>query len=218
MAMDLNADLEELRQLQSIAKRPRVVSFLSGEILNLEKTQRAAEESNQVKATPIQTSTARTSDISYTTVGSFSWDQENDKVKIYISLEGVNQEQVVSNFQPWSFDVKFHDVQGKNYRYAVPKLNKAIVPEKCRLTVKPHRVIITLQKAERGNWLDLYFKEDKLKPSLESKADPMAGIMDLMKNMYEEGDEDMKRTISKAWSEARSGKKPDPLKGYGGDL
>ncbi|XP_057827587.1 uncharacterized protein LOC131038731 [Cryptomeria japonica] len=222
MAMDLNADLEELRHLQSIAKRPRVVSLLSSEIHNLEKAQRAVEESNQVKATPIQTplqiSTARSSEISYTTVGSFSWDQENEKVKIYVSLEGVNQEQVVSNFQPWSFDVKFHDVQGKNYRCAVPKLNKAIVPEKCRLTVKPHRVIITLQKAEKGNWLDLYFKEDKLKPSLENKADPMAGIMDLMKNMYDEGDEDMKRTIAKAWSEARSGKKADPLKGYGSDL
>ncbi|KAG9442364.1 hypothetical protein H6P81_018218 [Aristolochia fimbriata] len=41
----------------------------------------------------------------------------------------------------------------------------------------------------------------------------MAGIMDLMKNMYEEGDEDMKRTIAKAWTDARLVKR-DPLKGY----
>jgi calcyclin binding protein len=72
------------------------------------------------------------------------------------------------------------------------------------------------------------------------KKDPMSGIMDLMKvsaftnshhlidvcdalttcymdshmqNMYEEGDEDMKRTIAKAWSDARSGKAADPMKG-----
>uniref|UniRef100_A0A0C9S0N8 Calcyclin-binding protein n=1 Tax=Wollemia nobilis TaxID=56998 RepID=A0A0C9S0N8_9CONI len=218
MATDLNGDLEELRHLQSIAKRPRVLSLLSGEIHNLEKAQQAAESTKQVKVAPLQTPTARSSEISYTTIGSFSWDQENEKVKIYVSLEGVNQEQVVSNFQPWSFDVKFHDIQGKNYRCAVPKLNKAIVPEKCRLTIKPHRVIITLQKAEKGNWQDLYNKGDKLKPSLDNNKDPMAGIMDLMKNMYDEGDEDMKRTIAKAWSEARSGKKPDPLKGYDSDL
>ncbi|KAH9290560.1 hypothetical protein KI387_034677 [Taxus chinensis] len=234
MALDLNADLEELRQLQSIAKRPRVLSLLSAEIQNLDKARQAEGATNQVKVTPLQTSTVtplqtstvtplhtstvRSSETSYTTLGSFSWDQENDKVKIYVSLEGVNQEHVVSNFQPWSFDVKFHDIQGKNYRCAVPKLNKAIIPEKCRLTFKPNRVIITLLKAEKGNWLDLYYKEDKFKPSLEKKADPMAGIMDLMKNMYDEGDEDMKRTISKAWSEARSGKQADPLKGYGSDL
>lgn len=69
----------------------------------------------------------------------------------------------------------------------------------------------------------------------------MAGIMDLMKvgqmllaslhfvlvgkcwiciffrlnslqNMYEEGDDDMKRTIAKAWTDARNGKTADPLK------
>eukprot|EP01018_Ginkgo_biloba_P013649 Gb_30699 [translate_table: standard] len=217
MANDLDADIEELRQLQSVAKRPRILSLLSGEIQKLEKAQRAAESSNQVKVAPLQTSTAST-EIRYTTLGSFSWDQDNEKVKIYVSLEGVNQERVISNFQPSSFDVKLHDIQGKNYRCGVPKLNKSIVPEKCRVTVKPQRVIITLQKSDKSNWSDLYYKDDKLKPNLDKDKDPMAGIMDLMKNMYDEGDEDMKRTIAKAWSEARSGKKPDPLKGYGGGL
>lgn len=33
-------------------------------------------------------------------------------------------------------------------------------------------------------------------------------------NMYEEGDEEMKKTIAKAWTDARSGKTADPLKGY----
>ncbi|KAB2007649.1 hypothetical protein ES319_D10G044200v1 [Gossypium barbadense] len=42
----------------------------------------------------------------------------------------------------------------------------------------------------------------------------MAGIMDLMKNMHEEGDDEMKRTIAKAWTDGRSGKTNDPFKGY----
>ncbi|MBA0695512.1 hypothetical protein Goari_002136, partial [Gossypium aridum] len=166
--------------------------------------------------TPISTSVKAPVNpaVSYVTLASFSWDQDNDKVKIYVSLEGVEQEKIQTEFKPMSFDIKFHDVQGKNYRCAVPKLNKEIEPEKCKVMVKPTRVIITLFKASKGNWTDLQFKEDKLKPNLDKEGDPMAGIMDLMKNMYEEGDEEMKRTIAKAWTDARSGKTNDPLKGY----
>ncbi|KAL0398333.1 UNVERIFIED_CONTAM: Calcyclin-binding protein [Sesamum radiatum] len=218
---DFALDLEELKQLQTIAKRPRVFSLISSEIRNLEKlTKEAASAPAPVSAvsaaTPISSApkAALNPSLTYATLGSFSWDQDNDKLKIYVSLEGVDQEKIEADFKPMSFDIKFHDVQGKNYRYAVPKLNKEIVPEKCKVLVKPKRVVVTLVKASKGNWLDLHFKEDKLKPNLDKEKDPMAGIMDLMKNMYEEGDEDMKRTIAKAWSDARSGKTADPLKGY----
>ncbi|OMO65665.1 Calcyclin-binding protein [Corchorus olitorius] len=217
MAEDLALDLEELRQLQSIAKRPRVLSLISSEISNLEKLQTSKEVAagSQIP-TPISTSVKASVNpaLSYVTLASFSWDQDNDKVKIYVSLEGVDQEKIETEFKPTSFDVKFHDVKGKNYRCAIPKLNKEIAPEKCRVLVKPTRVIITLFKASKGNWSDLHYKEDKLTPNLDKERDPMAGIMDLMKNMYEEGDEDMKRTIAKAWTDARSGKTADPLKGY----
>ncbi|GMY37921.1 calcyclin-binding protein [Fagus crenata] len=217
MADEVALDLEELRQLQSIAKRPRVVSLISSEIQNLEKLSKeaASAPASQIP-TPISTAPKVLSSpaVNYVTLGSFSWDQDNDKVKIYISLEGVEQEKVETEFKPISFDVKFYDVQGKNYRCAIPKLNKEIVPEKCKVVVKPTRVTIILFKASKGNWLDLQFKDDKLKPNLEKERDPMAGIMDLMKNMYEEGDEEMKRTIAKAWTDARSGKTADPLKGY----
>ncbi|KAI3456007.1 hypothetical protein Pfo_012670 [Paulownia fortunei] len=223
---DLALDLDELRKLQSIAKRPRVVSLISSEISNLEKLSKEAASATSLP-TPAPVSTVNTPTpissvpkaasnplLNYVTLGSFSWDQDNDQLKIYISLEGVNQEKVEADFKPMSFDIKFHDVQGKNYRCAVPKLNKEIVPEKCKLIVKPKRVVVTLVKASKGNWLDLHFKEDKLKPNLDKERDPMAGIMDLMKNMYEEGDEEMKRTIAKAWTDARSGKAADPLQSY----
>ncbi|KAJ9565663.1 hypothetical protein OSB04_001629 [Centaurea solstitialis] len=226
MANDLSLDLEELRHLQSIAKRPHVVSLISSEIRNLEEKQSNDAASVAPIPTPtptpiptptpasVTTNLKAVSDpvLKYTTLGSFSWDQDTDKVKIYIFLEGVDQEKVQTEFNPKSVDVKFHDVQGKNYRCAIPKLNKEIVPEKCKVLVKPTKVIITLVKASKGNWLDLHFKEDKLKPSLDKERDPMAGIMDLMKNMYEEGDDEMKKTIAKAWTDARSdssGQSPD---------
>ncbi|CBI30889.3 hypothetical protein VitviT2T_015423 [Vitis vinifera] len=217
MAEDFELDLEELRHLQSIAKRPRIVSLISSEIRNLEKLSKAAVSTSTLQTpAPLPTPASATSTpaLNYVTLGSFSWDQDNEKVKIYVSLEGVEQEKMDTLFKPTSIDVKFHEVQGKNYRCAIPKLNKEIVPEKCKVVIKPTRVIITLFKASKGNWLDLKFKEDKLKPDLDKERDPMAGIMDLMKNMYEEGDDEMKQTIAKAWSDARSGKTADPLKGY----
>ncbi|KAL4335217.1 hypothetical protein GQ457_07G030210 [Hibiscus cannabinus] len=215
MAEESALDLEELRHLQSIAKRSRILSLISSEIRSLEKLQASKEDGNAVAPpTATQIPTPINPALAYVSVASFSWDQDNDKVKIYVSLEGVEQEKIQTEFKPKSFDVKLHDVKGKNYRCAVPKLSREIVPEKCKVVVKPTRVIIVLFKASKGDWSDLYFKEDKLKPNLDKEQDPMAGIMNLMKNMYEEGDEEMKRTIAKAWTDARSGKAEDTLKGY----
>ncbi|XP_057471339.1 uncharacterized protein LOC130760147 isoform X2 [Actinidia eriantha] len=189
MADDLVLDLAELRHLESIAKRPRVVSLISSEIRNLEKLSEKAgstvtsqTQTPSTTPTPIPTAKVVSNPVlNYVTLASFSWDQDNDKVKIYLSLEGVDQEKMETDIKPMSIDMKFHDVQGKNYRCAIPKLNKEIVPDKCKVVVKPTRVIITLPKASKGNWLDLHFKEDKLKPNLDKDRDPMAGIMDLMK-------------------------------------
>ncbi|VAH79838.1 unnamed protein product [Triticum turgidum subsp. durum] len=199
-ADELRLDLEELRRLEGLAKRPRVVSLLSNEI-------RSVDAKLASRAAPVQTqapqavavAAAAPAGLSYVTLGSFSWDQDNEKVE--------------TTFKPMSVDIKFHDVKGKNYRCAIPKLNKEIVPEKCKIVVKPTKIVITLWKASSGNWLDLHYKEDKFKPSMDKEKDPMSGIMDLMKGMYEEGDEDMKRTIAKAWSDARSGKTADPMRG-----
>ncbi|KAJ6798076.1 calcyclin-binding protein-like [Iris pallida] len=216
MGEELRLDLEELKQLESIAKRPRVLSLLSSEIRSLD-----SKLSKPAPAAPSPPSAAKapaaSGATSYVTLDKFSWDQDSDKIKIYVFLEGVEQEKVETVFNPMSVDIKFHDVQGKNYRCAIPKLNKEILPDKCKVLVKPTKVIITMCKAAKGNWLDLHFKEDKLKPSIDKDKDkdPMAGIMDLMKNMYEDGDEEMKRTIAKAWSDARTGKTTDSLRGFG---
>ncbi|KAM1883409.1 hypothetical protein ACFX13_004779 [Malus domestica] len=204
MAEEVALDVEELRHLQSIAKRSRVINLISTEIRTLEKkmSQEAAASPALQIPTPISTDTA-TPTLHYTALSSFSWDQDNDKVKIYIFLEGVDQEKIETDFKPMSFDIKLHDVEGKNYRFG--KLNKEINPEKCKVLVKPTRAVINLAKTSKDYWLDLKFKEDKLKPSLDKEKDPMAGIMDLMKNMYDEGDPDMKRTIAKAWTDAKFG-------------
>ena len=39
--------------------------------------------------------------------------------------------------------------------------------------------------------------------------------MDMMKNMYDDGDDEMKRTIAKAWTQSRDKSAPD-MGGMGG--
>lgn len=48
------------------------------------------------------------------------------------------------------------------------------------------------------------------KPNVDKDADPSQSIMDMMKQMYHDGDDEMKRTIAKAWTESRE-KRNDPL-------
>ncbi|XP_042409892.1 calcyclin-binding protein-like [Zingiber officinale] len=144
----LRLDLKEL----SIAKRPRVVSFLAFEIRVLDAKRQHKRPQSQRKRRLLMLVVS-----SYVTLGSFSWDQDNDKIKIYISIEGADQEKVDAVFKPVSVDLKLHDINGQNYQFSIPKLNKEISPDQCKLVVKPTKVIVTLVKTSRGNWLDLHF-------------------------------------------------------------
>ena len=48
---------------------------------------------------------------------------------------------------------------------------------------------------------------------MDEGKDPGDSLMQMMKNMYETGDDEMKRTIAKAWTESREKMNP----GAGGD-
>ncbi len=44
------------------------------------------------------------------------------------------------------------------------------------------------------------------KPSIDENADPSDSLMNMLKKIYTEGDDEMKRTINKAWSESQEKK------------
>lgn len=159
----------------------------------------------------------------YTSITKYSWDQSDKNVKIYIDLIGVQN-------KPECIDVKYgkdnvemyvKNLDNKYYSFTV-KLHDGISTEECSHKVKKDMIIITLKKSNASNkWPRLSYKDSPLKKSSASSdigtgmggfgdmggtgmKDPMAGIQDLMKKMYEEGDDEMKRTIAKAWTEAQS--------------
>ena len=52
----------------------------------------------------------------------------------------------------------------------------------------------------------------RMKPSKTSKSDdPEKGMLDLMKKMYEDGDDEMRRLIKKAWHESYEKKMSENL-------
>lgn len=159
----------------------------------------------------------------YTPITKYSWDQSDKLVKIYIDLPGVQE-------NPGCVDVKYgkdniemyvRNLDNKFYSFTV-KLHSSISSEECSHKAKKDMIVISLKKAnDLSKWPRLSHKDSPLKkPSTGSEVsanmnnfadmgtsgmkDPMAGIQDLMKKMYEEGDDEMKRTIAKAWTEAQN--------------
>lgn len=76
-------------------------------------------------------------------------------------------------------------------------------------------VVIFLSKASPITWSTVTLEEKRLKeakaPKFDASAgeDPQASMMNMMKQLYQEGDDDMKRQIAKSFAEGRGGKTPD---------
>ena len=150
-------------------------------------------------------------------VSSYGWDQSNKFVTVYVSgLDGVGElpkENIVCSFEEDSFDLTVKDLNGKSYRLNVTNLDKSIDVKKSKIKVKSSRVNVMLRKVDGkygpDHWSDLRSKQSKdAKNRLEK--DPSAGIMDLMKDMYNSGDDKMRETIGKAMLESKKNRGKDP--------
>ncbi|VFV43364.1 calcyclin-binding protein [Lynx pardinus] len=214
---ELQKDLEEVKVLLEKATRKRVRDALTTEKSKIEtelknkvqqKSQRKAElvDSEKPAAVVAPITTGYTVKIS-----NYGWDQSDKFVKIYITLTGVHQiptENVQVHFTERSFDLLVKNLNGKSYSMIVNNLLKPISVEGSSKKVKTDTVLILCRKkAENTRWdyLTQVEKEckEKEKPSYDTETDPSEGLMNVLKKIYEDGDDDMKRTINKAWVESR---------------
>ncbi|KAI9895980.1 hypothetical protein PsorP6_003115 [Peronosclerospora sorghi] len=103
------------------------------------------------------------------------------------------------------FDCQILRLNNRNYRLFKQHLEKEIDPEKSTFSVKKNRVTLSLHKMDKNNaWMNLTAKNPLKSSSQPESSDQGASIMNMMKNMYDEGDDEMKRTIAKAWTESRA--------------
>ena len=228
---NFQTEIEETEHLLSIATFAGVKTLLESHLTKLKKAE-AAREAQAAAAAAKAAEAASTSTSepakkvakvvpssgTYIPIESFAWDQGQygtPLVTIFVDLDDVGtvKDKVNVTFTKSSFDLTVHDLKGKNYRLLKDNLDKDIVPEKSSFLVKKNKIVVKLQKVKGEysyeNWASLTAKK-KREEVEATKKDPMGGLMDMMKNMYEEGDENMKKVIGEAMLKSRNGEKPDP--------
>ena len=99
--------------------------------------------------------------MNYESIKNFGWDQNGNKVKVYITsgIDGVGalpKAQAICEFYDKSFDLMIQGLNNKNYRLKIPELQHEISLAECKYNVKKNGVSITLIKKDpKENWTDI---------------------------------------------------------------
>uniref|UniRef100_A0A2A4IV95 Calcyclin-binding protein n=1 Tax=Heliothis virescens TaxID=7102 RepID=A0A2A4IV95_HELVI len=226
---DLRSDIDELNELLKQAKRKRAQDLLSLEIRKLEtewiNLKEASAQSAQAGASPAASTAAAQTKRYQIKLNGYGWDQSDKYIKVFVTLKNVQsvpKEQVYCKLTDKSMELHVENLENKDYLLVINKLLEPINVEESHWKQKTDMVVIFLAKSRPNiKWshmteLEKKFEDQrnsKLKPAAPEmdKSDPQESIMSLMKNMYETGDDDMKRMISKAWYEGQHKKKSDTL-------
>lgn len=209
----LEADLLELGSLLEKSERKRVQELLKQEQKKVEKEIAVKRQQKEQQARR-EADPAASSKATYTVkITNYAWDQSDKFVKIYLTLKDVHKipsENVEVNFTERSFSALVKDLDGKNHQMTVLNLLYPIDEKDSYKKIKTDMVLIMCKKQATKKWecltkVDKQSKE-KDKPNVDENADPSEGLMSMLKKIYSEGDDEMKRTINKAWSESQEKK------------
>lgn len=145
-------------------------------------------------------------------------------VTLYVDLPGVGsipRDQITCEFQKDAFDLIVHNLRGQSYRLFKDCLEKDIDADKSKIIVKSDKIVVKLAKVKQGEYggYEYWSKlTDDPKKKKNLKENPSAGIMDLMKQMYEEGDDNIRKVIGETMLKQQRGelgKTPPGLDDFG---
>lgn len=193
-------DVTEAKALLAQATRPAVQAVLTRFIEDHTVDTRIVEDNTvdmmAVDPTPVQ----------QWVTPSYGWEQgeyNSPWVNVFVNIE-VPKDSITCEFTSDSFDFK-----ALNYRLFVDTLEKDIIPDESRCVWKKKRVIIKLKKL-KGEYSYDQWQELKKKGGKAAKSkDPTAGIMDLMKDLYDNGDDSMRKIIGESMLKSRKGEQLD---------
>lgn len=225
---ELKGDLKELETVLTSVNRANVRNLIADAISSLKLKIDTLEASAAKKKEQSGEQNKTTKPTLYTSkITNYGWDESSKFVKLYITLPNIDKltnEQVTCDFTSTSFKCVVNNHNGKNHMLQVVKLAGSIVPSSSTCKVKSGNVIIALKKEKEGNtWEHLTDADKKVKEQKDAKldankdvdsADPSAGIMNLMKKMYDDGDDDMKRMIKKTWYESQQKQKTGEMPAF----
>jgi len=179
--------------------------------------------------------TTTSSNVTYTSIDRFSFDAggyDDQFITLYVPLPGVGKipkEQITCHFEKTSFDLIVKDLDGKTYRLKKDQLEHDIVIEKSKKIIKADKVIIKLAKIKKEYGSYEYWSKltDPKRGSTTTgmnankKMDnPAASINELMKEMYDNGDDKMRKMIGETMLKQHRGElgKGSKKGGPGGGL
>jgi len=153
----------------------------------------------------------------FTTVSKYAFDTSNNKfIKLYLTdgfdgIKSFSSSNIKSKFSKNSFDVCILGWKGKNYRFSCFNLSKEINPSDSYVKQTNSGLIVYLAKANSSDFWDSLEKkkglfgnkDDDGVPALDKNKDPNQSLMEMMRDMYQNGDPEMKRMIAEAWTKSR---------------
>ncbi|KAH9426730.1 calcyclin-binding protein [Dermatophagoides pteronyssinus] len=203
---EIGEQIEELNRLKGEAKLDSNQKFIQNEINRLSLVKQNHEK-KQAELT--SNGGGKTEQLGVITITNYMWDQSDEHIKIYIELNKTDKIENGEIRLEFSSDTKFTCIFGK-YRFTLGRLFKPLDQTKSKAIItKSNRLVITLHKVKSEHWSSLQsttgttpkLMDDK--PEIDSD-DPQKSLMNLMKKMYDDGDDDMKRTIAKSWYESQN--------------
>lgn len=223
---ELTKDLNEMKQFAEQSLRKRVQGILGIEIRKIETEiiqirDQIASTSNaeSAGASPLQQKSippnqTKRYEVELTNYG---WDQSDKFIKLFVTLDGVHgasEDDVLAIFNPSSIVLQIKGVNNKDFKLNINNLLENIDVEKSYRKIKTNMVTVYMKKVKEGSkWSHLTTIEQRLKTAKDNllkdsaddgdidAKDPSAGLMNIMKKMYQSGDAETKRMISKAWTE-----------------
>jgi len=223
---ELRLDIQEYESLLEQAARPKVKDGLTLQLkkLQTELIRLQDQNSNQnasATPTPIAKTTRAPTKVAKK-INTYGWDQSDKFMKIYVTeIKGIKDlpaENITSEFTDGSFKARITTADNVTHEVHVAYLWDKIIPDKCYHKAKTDMLLLMLKKTNEGKtWAFVTEEEGKQKARKEAakkkdtgKKDPEAGMMDLMRQMYEDGDDEMKRTIAKAYTQGNDKKDKSP--------
>lgn len=219
-------DIEELTKLIGIATRPNIKrqledykanlsTLLKEEEKKIEETKK--KESEKSSSTEAKATEQEKINIKFTSVTKYSFDTSNDKyIKLYLTdnfenIKDFKKENIKSIFTKNTFDICIMNWKQKNYRFSCFNLDKNIKPEESYVKQTNSGLIVYLAKEKAGDYWDALEKKKSLfgnkdeegENKFDKNKDPNASLMEMMRDMYQNGDPEMKRMIAEAWTKSR---------------
>ncbi|XP_074604732.1 calcyclin-binding protein [Brevipalpus obovatus] len=201
----IQQDIIELKNLlENHVKRESNRILLNNQIISLEKL---------VNSSPTITKDT-TPQLALNPVTNYAWDQTDKFVKIYLNLNDLG----LQSGDGVAVDLTFpseNTVQAicGHKKFYLTKLGDKIETNESFYKFTKQHLVLNLKKKKEEKWPNL--QQTNTKSSKNEKddflgdGDPGSALINLMKKMYNEGDDDMKRTIAKSWHEAQTKKGSD---------